>query len=53
MTQIEVTPSHIHFKLKNYDDQKFTYNKKVPNKMIRIWKYGGDKFKSKYKKKVK
>lgn len=53
VTQIEVTPSHIHFKLKKYDDQKFTYNKKVPNKMTRIWKYGGDKFKSKYKRKVK
>ncbi|MBP5772457.1 MAG: hypothetical protein J6W35_00055 [Eubacterium sp.] len=53
VTQIEVTPSHIHFKLKRYDDQKFTYNKKVPNKMTRIWKYGGDKFKSKYKRKVK
>ncbi|MBR2190973.1 MAG: hypothetical protein IJ883_05030, partial [Eubacterium sp.] len=35
VTQIEVTPSHIHFKLKKYDDQKFTYNKKVPNKMVR------------------
>ena len=53
VTQIEVTPSHIHFKLKKYDDQKFTYNKKVPNKMVRIWKYGGEKFKSKYKRKVK
>ena len=53
VTQIEVTPSHIHFKLKRYDDQKFTYNKKVPNKMTRIWKYGGEKFKSKYKRKVK
>ncbi|MBR2213113.1 MAG: tetratricopeptide repeat protein [Eubacterium sp.] len=53
VTQIEVTPSHIHFKLKRYDDQKFTYNKKVPNKMVRIWKYGGDKFKTKYKRKVK
>ena len=53
VTQIEVTPSHIHFKLKKYDDQKFTYNKKVPNKMTRIWKYGGEKFKSKYKRKVK
>ena len=53
VTQIEVTPSHIHFKLKKYDDQKFTYNKKVPNKMVRIWKYGGEKFKSKYKRKIK
>ena len=53
VTQIEVTPSHIHFKLKRYDDQKFTYNKKVPNKMVRIWKYGGEKFKTKYKRKVK
>ena len=53
VTQIEITPSHIHFKLKKYDDQKFTYNKKVPNKMTRIWKYGGEKYKTKYKRKVK
>ena len=53
VTQIKVTPSYIHFKLKRYDDQKFTYLKKVPNKMTRVWKYGGDKFKTKYKRKVK
>ncbi len=53
VTQIKVTPSYIHFKLKRYDDQKFTYLKKVPNKMTRVWKYGGDKYKTKYKKKVK
>ncbi len=53
VTQIIVRKSYIHFKLKKYDDQKFSYIWKEPNKMVRVLKYGGDKFKSKYKRKVK
>ncbi len=53
VTQIVVRKSYIHFKLKRYDDQKFSYVWKEPNKMVRVWKYGGEKFKSKYKRKVK
>ena len=53
VTQIVVRKSYIHFKLKRFDDQKFSYIWKEPNKMTRVLKYGGDKFKSKYKRKVK
>ena len=53
VTQIVVRKSYIHFKLKRFDDQKFSYIWKEPNKMVRVLKYGGDKFKSKYKRKVK
>ncbi len=53
VTQIVVKKSYIHFKLKRFDDQKFSYIWKEPNKMTRVLKYGGDKFKSKYKRKVK
>ena len=53
VTQIIVRKSYIHFKLKRYDDQKFSYIWKEPNKMVRVLKYGDDKFKSKYKRKVK
>ena len=53
VTQIIVRKSYIHFKFKRYDDQKFSYVWKEPNKMVRVWKYGGEKFKTKYKRKVK
>ncbi len=53
VTQIVVRKSYIHFKLKRYDDQKFSYIWKEPNKMRRVWKYGGEKYKTKYKRKVK
>ena len=53
VTQIEIGTYQLHFKLKKFSDQKFTYTLKGGKKMIRELKYGGEKFKSKYKKKVK
>ncbi len=51
VTQIEVATYRIHFKLKKFHDQKFTYTLKGGKKMIRELRYGGDTFKTKYKKK--
>ena len=53
VTKIVVGSYMIKFKLKRYQDQKFVYALKEPNKMVRTWKYGKDKFKTKYKRKVK
>ncbi len=53
VTQIVAGSYMIHFKLKRYQDQKFTYALTEPNKMKRTWKYGKEKFVTKYKKKIK
>lgn len=53
VTQIEITSYKIHFKLKKYHDQKFTYTLLEGNKMKREQKYAGNTYTSKYKKKVK
>ena len=53
VTQIVTGSYMIHFKLKRYQDQKFTYALTEPNKMKRTWKYGKEKFVTKYKKKIK
>lgn len=53
VTQIEVTSYRIHFKLKKYHDQKFTYTLLEGNKMKREQKYAGNTYTTKYKKKVK
>lgn len=53
VTQIEVTAYKLHFKLKKYHDQKFTYTLMEGNKMQRELKYAGETYTAKYKKKVK
>ena len=53
VTQIEVTAYKLHFKLKKYHDQKFTYTLLEGNKMQRELKYAGETYTAKYKKKVK
>lgn len=50
VTQIEITDYRIHFKLKKYHDQKFTYTLLEGNKMKREQKYAGNKYTTKYKK---
>lgn len=53
VTQIVIGTYQLHFKLKKFHDQKFTYTLQGGNKMIRELKYGGETYKTKYKKKVK
>lgn len=53
VTQIQVGTYQLHFKLKKFHDQKFTYTLKGGKKMIRELRYEGETYKSKYKKKVK
>lgn len=50
VTQIQIGTYQLHFKLKKYHDQKFTYTLKGGKKMIRELKYDGQKYTSKYKK---
>lgn len=51
VTQITVGTYQLHFKLKKYYDQKFTYTLKGGKKMVRQLKYNGETYKSNYKKK--
>lgn len=51
VTQIEIGTYKLHFKLKKYYDQKFTYTLKGGKKMVRELKYNGEKYTTKYKKK--
>lgn len=51
VTQITVGTYQLHFKLKKYSDQKFTFSLLEGNKMLRELKYNGEKYKTKYKKK--
>ena len=51
VTQITIGTYMLHFKLKKFHDQKFTYTLKGGNKMIRELKYDGHKYTTKYKKK--
>ena len=53
VTQIQIGTYQLHFKLKKFHDQKFTFTLKGGKKMIRQLKYGGETYKTKYKKKVK
>lgn len=53
VTQIQIGTYQLHFKLKKFHDQKFTYTLKGGKKMIRELRYEGETYKSKYKKKVK
>lgn len=50
VTQIVIGTYQLHFKLKKFHDQKFTYTLKGGKKMIRELKYDGKKYSSKYKK---
>lgn len=51
VTQITIGTYMLHFKLKKFHDQKFTYTLKGGNKMVRELKYDGHKYSTKYKKK--
>ncbi|MFQ9515709.1 MAG: tetratricopeptide repeat protein [Eubacterium sp.] len=53
VTQILIGSYQLHFKLKKFHDQKFTYTLQEGNKMVRELKYDGQKYTTKYKKKVK
>lgn len=53
VTQIVIGTYQLHFKLKNYHDQKFTFSLKEGNKMERLLKYNGEKYKTTYKKSKK
>lgn len=53
VTQILIGSYQLHFKLKKFHDQKFTYTLKEGNKMVREQKYDGKTYKTTYKKKVK
>lgn len=50
VTQIVVGTYQLHFKLKKFYDQKFTYTLKGGKKMVRELKYDGNKYTTKYKK---
>jgi tetratricopeptide (TPR) repeat protein len=52
VTQIEIGTYQLHFKLKKFHDQKFTYTLKGGKKMVRELKYDGKTYTTKYKKKV-
>lgn len=51
VTQIQIGTYQLHFKLKRYHNQKFTYTLKGGKKMIRKLRYEGHTYKTKYKKK--
>ena len=53
VTQIEIGEYMLHFKLKKYHDQKFTFTMLEGRKMLRELKYADEKFSTKYKKKAK
>lgn len=53
VTQISIGQYIIHFKLRKYYNQKFTYTIKEGNKMERKQKYGKETYKSTYKRKSK
>ena len=53
VTQISIGQFIIHFKLKKFSNQKFTYTIKPGNKMERKQKYGKETYKSTYKRKSK
>lgn len=50
VTQIQIGTYQLHFKLKKFHNQKFTYTLKGGKKMIRELKYEGQKYSTKYKK---
>ncbi len=51
VTQIQIGTYQLHFKLKKFHNQKFTYTLKGGKKMVRKLKYEGHTYKTKYKKK--
>jgi tetratricopeptide (TPR) repeat protein len=51
VTQITIGTYQLKFKLKKFHDQKFVYSLLGGNKMERVQKYDGEKYKTKYKKK--
>lgn len=53
VTQITIGTYQLHFKLKKFYDQKFTYTLKGGKKMVRKLKYNGETYTSTYKKKSK
>ncbi len=53
VTQIQIGMYMLHFKLKKFHNQKFTYTLLEGNKMRRELKYNGETYTMRYKKKVK
>ena len=51
VSQIQIGTYQLHFKLKKFSNQKFTYTLKGGKKMIRELRFNGETFKTKYKKK--